>query len=223
MSLTKAQARTLIREWLDDPSAKRWSDGNIDLATTLVLDDLWSDMLDIAPYLTSQLQTITSLSSPGYVDLRLATQGGDLTQRFYRIQQVIRGDTYLTPRDPRDTVIVNNATIVHNSDTFHFVGDQMWLFPLDTTSKVELRYSFRPTAFSSLTNGNNVTFPEGSESAYVLGTAALTMAKGNVEDVGQLASLATLAKERLINSIRRQYHGPTVPYTTEGAQSYGGI
>jgi hypothetical protein len=222
--LTKAEARTQIREWLDDPAAKRWSDSRLDLATQFVLDDLWTDMLDMQSLLTSQFHQITSFHSPGYIDLRLTTNGGDLTQRLYRIQHVTRGGREYRWGDPRDLVIESNALVAGGPDfTYYVLGDQLWMFPLSTSDAVELRYSYKPITYTSLTNGNGVQFPEGSESAYVLGTAALAMAKGNVEDAGQLLALADQAKNRCFAAIRRQYHGMTVPFTTGTGQDMGGI
>lgn len=224
MALTKAQARMLTREWLDDPQAKRWSDARIDLAIQLALDDLWTDMLDMQSSLTSQLHTITSLHSPGYIDLRLATSGGDLTQRFYRVQHVTRGGREYRPVDPRDVVIESNEAIVGPDFTYYVLGDQLWLFPLSTTDDVELRYSFKPTPFTAMTDGMNIPFPEGSESAYVLLASATTMAKGGAEDIGQLMSLAQQARDRCYAAIRRQYHGMTVPFDpTRTPVDMGGI
>lgn len=220
--LTKSQARTLTREWLDDPQAKRWTDTRIDLAIQLALDDLWTDMLDTQSGLTSQLHTITDLVSPGYIDLRLTTQGGQLTQRFYRVQHVTRSGREYRSVDSRDVLIEANNAIVGPDFTYYIIGDQLWLFPLNTVDDVELRYSFKPTPFTSLTDGMNVPFPEGSESAYVLLASATTMAKGGAEDVGQLMLLAQQARDRCLAAIRRQYHGMTVPFTTGSSAEMGG-
>lgn len=220
--LTKAQSRSMVREWLDDPNAKRWSDTRIDLAIQLALDDLWTDMLDIQSNLTSQLHTLTTLRSPGYIDLRLTTNGGDLTQRFYRVQHVTRGGREYRPIDPRDVLIEADAVIVGPDFTYYVLGDQLWLFPLSTIDAVELRYSFKPTPFTAMTDGMNIPFPEGSESAYVLLASATTMAKGGAEDIGQLMSLATQARDRCYAAIRRQYHGMTVPFSTGSGVEMGG-
>jgi len=220
--LTKAQARALTREWLDDPNAKRWSDLRIDLAIQLCIDDLWTDLLDMQPNLTSQLHTITSLVSPGYIDLRLTTVGGQLTQRFYRVQHVTRDGREYRWADPRDIAIASNGVIAGPELTYYVQGDLLWLFPLDTSTPVELRYSFKPTPFTAMTDGMNIPFPEGSESAYVLAASALTMAKGGEEDFGPLATLAQQSRDRCYAAIRRQYHGMSVPYSTGTGQDMGG-
>ena len=220
--LTKAEARSLIREWLDDPQIKRWSDSRIDFATQLVLDDLWTELLDVQSGLTSQLQTLTSLTSPGYIDLRLTTNGGALAQRFYRVQHLTRGGREYRPIDSRDVLIENNEAIVGPDFTYYVIGDQLWMFPL-ATSQVELRYSYKPITYTSLTNGSYVQFPEGSDSAYILAASAITMAKGNVEDAAQLVALADQARNRCIAAIRRQYHGMTVPFSTGSGVEMGGI
>lgn len=223
MALTKAEARSQVREFIDDPSATRWSDTSLDRQIAAVLDDLWSDMLDAQSNLTSQLQTFVLITSPGYIDLRLATQGGALSQRFYRVQHVVRDEREYRPIDDRDMLIQNNSAIVGPDFTYFVQGDQLWLFPLDADLDVELRYSFRPTLFTALTNGTNVPFPEGSENAYVYAAAASAFAKGGVEDNIQMLRLAEEARMRLISSIRRQYRGMTVPFSTDGQASFGGI
>lgn len=210
--LTKAEARSLTREWLDDPSAKRWTDARIDFAIQMAIDDLWSDMLDIQSNLTSQLHTLTTLVSPGYIDLRLATQGGQLTQRFYRAQHVTRNGREYHVIDPREVVIASDGAIIAPDFSYYIVGDQLWMFPLDTQEPVELRYSFKPIPFTSMADGSGIPFPEGSESAYVLLASATTMAKGGAEGIDQLMVLADNARVRCLNAIRRQYHGMMVPF-----------
>jgi len=224
----------MTRQYLDDPNAKRWSDGFIDLAIQLVIDDLWTDMLDQAPFLTSQLQTITTLHSPGFVDLRLTTMGGDLIQRFYRIQLVkapadTSGQTarIYYPKDPRDYLLGggDNSVIVATRFTYEIKGDQLWLYSSDMQfgpAPVDIRYSFKPTPFTAMTDGMNVPFPEGGESAAVMAAAAHTMAKGNAEEAQQLLVLAERARDRLLASIRRQWLGSTQPYTTESSHAFGG-
>jgi hypothetical protein len=221
--LTKAQVRTLTMEWLDDPNSKRWSQARLDLAIQLALDDLWTDILDIAPMLTSQLHTFTSLVSPGYIDLRLTNNGGMLTQRFYRVLSFTRENRQYHPVDPRDVLISNNAVLAGPDWTYYVVGDQLTAFPLDTADQVELRYSYKPTSFTSLTDGMLVPFPDGAESAYIFRASAIAMAKGNAEDAGQLWVMANEARERCLASVRRQFHGMTVPFSTGSPVSMGGI
>jgi len=87
---------------------------------------------------------------------------------------------------------------------------------------VDIRYSFKPTPFTAMTDGMNVPFPEGGESAAVMAAAAHTMAKGNAEEAQQLLVLAERARDRLLASIRRQWLGSTQPYTTESSHAFGG-
>lgn len=230
--LTKAQVRTLVREYLDDPSSQRWSDVSLDLAIQLVLDDLWGDILDAAPYLTSQYQQIASLHSPGYIDLRLTSQGGDLSQRFYRLQQLVADGKHFFAKDQRDYLLTastntNDTTTVRGDveqrGSYQFLGDQLWVHPLgDVGTFVEIRYSFKPTAFTQLTNGSSVPFPEGHEHSLILLSAAHAMIKGNVEEAGQLFKAGEDARQRLLNAIKRQYHGMTVPFTGTTAIEFGG-
>jgi len=222
----------MTRQYLDDPVAKRWSDPNLDLAIQLVLDDLWGDILDIAPYLTTQYQQLSvPLHVPGYIDLRLTANGGDLTQRFYRLQQLVADGRHYFAKDPRDYLLVAStntgdmSTVRANVEqrfTYEFLGDQLWLHPLGAVSTfVELRYSFRPKAFTTMIDGDNIPFPEGSEHCVVLLAAADAMVKGNAEEAGQMFSAGEAARQRMINSIRRQYHGPSVPFTPGNQTEWG--
>src|SRR5258708_25627496 len=75
MPLTKAQVRTAVRQMIDDPSAKRWSDPNLDQLIELVLDDLYGEILDMAPYINSQYQQIgLPLHAPGFIEDRKSTR-----------------------------------------------------------------------------------------------------------------------------------------------------
>jgi len=224
----------MAREYLDDPNGKRWSDSFIDIAIQLVMDDLWTDMLDQNPFLTSQLQTFSTLHSPGFIDLRLATNGGDLTQRFYRIQLLKAPSTVgdqaariYYPKDPRDFLLGggDQTVIVATRFTYEVKGDQLWMYSSDMQfgpTPVDLRYSFKPPTFTSWADGSLIPWPEGGESAAVYAAAAHTMAKGNAEEAQQLLILAERARDRMLASIRRQWLGSTVPFTTENAHAFGG-
>jgi len=225
----------MVREYLDDPNGKRWSDTNLNIAIQFVLDDLWSDMLDVAPYINSQYQQIPlPLHTPGFIDLKLTAFGGDLTQRFYRMQQVIADGRHYFPKDPRDYLMVaqsltNDPSTIQASTgieqrfSYQFLGDQVWLHPLGAvTTFVELRYNFRPVAFSQLADGTTLPMPEGSEQSLVLLSAAYAMGKGNAEESMQLQALGEQSRQRLMNSIRRQYHGMTVAFSPENPWAYGG-
>src|ERR1700737_4105775 len=90
MALTKAQVRSQVRNMIDDPNAKRLTDAQLDVLIEGVHDDLYGDILDAAPYFNTQYQQISlPLHLPGYIDMRLGIYGGDLSQRFYRLQQCI--------------------------------------------------------------------------------------------------------------------------------------
>ena len=235
--LNKAQIRTSIRQYMDDPAAKRWDNSSLDLAIQFVLDDLWGEMLDVAPYLTSMYQQLSvPIHTPGYIDLRLTTYGGDLVQRFYRLQQLVANGRHYFAKDPRDYLLTastntgDTSTIkedVAQSYSYQFLGDQLWLHPLQVGTQiastfVEMRYSFKPIAFTQIADGNVVPFPEGHEQSLILISAASALAKGNAEEAGQLFAMGNNSKERMISAIKRQYHGPTVPFTTSQSGEWGG-
>jgi len=234
--LTKLQYRTAIQQMFDDPQAARWSAANLDIVTSTVYDELYGDILDTASYWNSQYDQVgIPLRVPGYIDLRTISDGGDLTQRLYRMQQVIADGRQYFAKDPRDFLMmaqtqtgdistVRASTGVEQRFSYQFLGDQMWMHPLgNVTTFVELRYSFRPASYTSLSDNTNVPFPDGTESALILSTAARAMTKGSVEDAGILFAQAEQARQKMLNTIRRKYHGMTQPFAPQNMWEWGGI
>lgn len=236
MALVKSQVRSAVRNLIDDPNAKRLSDSQLDVVIEGIHDDLYSDILDTAPYFNSQYAQIgLPLRSPGYIDLRQSIYGGDLTQRFYRLQQCIADGRHYFAKDPRDYLMTAAApttgsvadiradTGVEQRFSFQFLGNQLWLHPLgQVTTLVELRYNCRPQAFTSLTNGYIVDMPEGSYRALINLSAAEAMPKGNAEDAQQFRAMGEDARQKLLNSIRRQYHGATQIFAGDSPWAFGG-
>lgn len=218
---------------IDDPNSKRWADSTLDRITSRTIDDLWSDILDVAPYIVSQYQQISTLHTPGYIDLKVTDFGGDLIQRFYRLQQVVANGRQYTAKDPRDYLMSaasntgDTSTVsatVEQAFTYQFLGDQLWLHPLgQVTTFTEIRYNYRPIEYTKMTDGLPVAIPEGSDAIITLQTAAQSLPKGNAEDAEQFRQMAAEAKQSLLNSIRRQYHGATQMYVGDSSVSFGGI
>jgi hypothetical protein len=222
MTLTKAQIRTQIQQTLDDASATMYSATNLDILTGLVIDELWTDILDFAPWYTSALDTITTgpkLVSPGYVDL---TQ---LAQRFHRLQHVVRNNMVYRGQHPLDTLVVANTALVGSDFTYRLYGNQLWLLPLSmsATEPIELRYSYKPPLFTGLADGTAITWPDGHEAAIIYKTATRAMTKGAREDNSVLRQEANEAYDRLISAVRRREIGPIQPYTTTTTVEHGGI
>lgn len=234
--LTKLQVRTAVQQYIDDPNGKRWSPANLDQVISFVYDNLWSDILDTNPYWNSCYQQIgLPLHPPGYIDLRIQSDGGDLTNRLYRIQQVIADGRHYFPKDPRDYLMtassqtgdvttIRASTGIEQRFSYQFLDNQMWLHPLgNVTTFVELRYNFTPQSFTKLADGANVEFPDGSEHCFILLSAGHAMIKGGAEDPGGFMALGQKAQQSLINSIRRRYHGPTVPFAASNPWEFGGV
>lgn len=222
-TLTKAQSRTMIRQLIDDPNAKLWTDANLDILTSLTLDDLWSDIFDFSPWFTSKLDTLTSITSPGFVDLRHTGDGGALSERFHRLQLVTRNSRHYYEHRQRNILIEANSVLTAPDDTYIFLGDQLWLFPLDTASDVEIRYSFKPAEFTTLTDGTKVTWPQGHESVYLYETAARALTKGDREENARVQAIADKSWQRMLSAVRRRGGAPIQPFTTDSPQSIGGI
>lgn len=225
--MIKSIARTLVQQWLDDPSAQRWSATNIDYVTQFAIDQLWADILDISPYYNSFYETKVSSHSPGYIDLR-QTSTGDLTNRLYKLQSLVVTDQVLYQKDPRDYLkaAAEASAIVSTPYTYELVGDRAYIYnangELSTSTSVGLRYSYLPASYVGLADGTAVEFPDGDEIAFILYAAALAMAKGSAEDATQLMNLAQVAKNSLLNRAKRRSIGPTMPFTVGTAEEFGG-
>ncbi|MCI0349116.1 MAG: hypothetical protein L0Z53_06785 [Acidobacteriales bacterium] len=213
MPLTKAAARTAIAEAIDDAGFKRWSQANLDILIARVFDDLWSELLEQSPWLTSQLHVFTAsqIIAPGYLDLRLTTNGGQLTQRFFRVQRLIRDSREYESIQELQTKwrIVVEADIEVSAPRFAYqvLGNQLWIHPLALDSGVELRYAFLPVPYTSLTEGYEVPWAEGYDSAYIYEAAARALVKGDAESMAQYKQLATEAFDRLKAACSRQQVG----------------
>jgi len=219
--LTKAIARTMIQQVMDDPSGAMWTSANLDQLTEISLDEMWGDLLTFSPWLLSQLDTIATLTSPGYLDLRTVANGGALSQRFHRLQSIVRGGTTYSKADTRDVVVELNSVVVAPDNTYVFLGDQLWLFPLDITADVEIRYSYKPAGFVSLGEGAKVTWPDGHDSAFIYEIAARALVRGDREDNGNILRLAGQSWARLIDMIRRRQIGPIVPWGPDTSTEWG--
>lgn len=237
MSLTKAQVRTAVREYIDDPGAKTWGDSALDVVIQMIQDGLWGDILDFAPYWNSQYQQIayTSYSTPGYFDTRKTGEGGVLTARLYRIQKFIADGREYFAKSPKDyllTASTNTGDVttvtatVEQNYTYELLGDQLWFHPLGQTATpgfVELRYSYRPASFGSLANGDPVPFVDGCEHALVLAAASYAMHRGDEEDPTKLLILSGIERDRLFSTIKRKYQGAMTPFSTSNPIEIGGI
>lgn len=235
MSLTKLQIRTAVREYLDDTGAKTWSDSALDVVIQMTSDGLWGDILDMAPYWNTKYEQLASpYHVPGYLDLRNTTDGGDLAFRLYRIQKLIADGREYFAKDSRDYLLTAAANTglstitapIEQAFTYELLGDQLWMHPLGTTAApgfIELRYSYRPSAFTALANGDPVPFPDGCEHCLVLQAAAHGLLRGDQENPDTVMKFAEIERNRLFATIRRKYHGPTVPFQATNPIEMGSI
>lgn len=225
MALQKATVRTLVRQWADDTDIALWDNANLDLAIQLTLDDLWGDLLTHSAYLTTQLDTVTP-TSPGTIDLRTVADGGDLSERFFRLQSLTRNGQEYREASLRDITIEGNVVKAANDSaaqyTYVILGDLIYLFPLETSPNVEIRYSYLPAAFNGLTESGEVVWPTGFEMAFILEAAGRAMLKGAREDPAQLFALARDSHQRLKDVISSRRVGGRLPFINSDSLEWGG-
>jgi len=238
--LTKQDARNLVAQLIDDKGFKNWPVDLLDMLITGTLDELWGELLDQFPYLTSTEEQLTSTSTPvvgitapGYVDLDPETV--TLTRRFYRVQRVVRGGVNLRPANPNEVTVSNNVVIEAPDDTYLVQDSKLWVFPLDATTPIFLRYSYLGEPFTSLTVGTTdpdspsddpimtVPWPDGYHMAYIYAAAARAMEKGDKEDSTRLQKRADMAMFRLKAYLRRQHLGTLTPETQDNPLDWGGV
>lgn len=228
MALLKSDARLQIRQLLDDSDARWWTDANLDKLSMLVYDDRWAEILQFAPRATSQLDTLTSLTSPGYIRLPLttATIAGDLSQRFFRVQSIVRAGQEYSPTDPRWILVENSATVGTDAGAWKWYrqGTALYLFPLDTATQVEFRYSYLPAAYTSLADSTAIVWPEGGEMAFIYEVAGRAMMKGGQELAAGQAMLAManrIMRETVIPMAERLHAGPAGIIPADTSESWG--
>lgn len=214
--LTKAQARTLIRQFIDDEAATLWSNANLDILTTGVLDELWTDLLEHSPFLLS-MEEAPTVTSPGYVDLDT-----ELT-RWFRIQQVVRENFVYTPADQKDAVVNDSEVVSADGRTYTLLGSELHLFPYDTTANVRIKYNYLPPSYGGLGDSDEVEWPDGHHLAYVYAVASRAMEKGDREDSARFERRAENALLKLKAVLRKRHTGPTMPWFDHDALEAGGV
>lgn len=221
---TNTEVETLLRDFLDDPSpGARWTTAIIDDVMTMVLDKLWSDILISVPDYTSQLDTLTSLTAPGTIDLRTTGDGGDLSQRFVAVRNIVRNTRTYGQINPKRVVLEDGAVVAADDYAWIRYGNTLHLFPYEETPEVEFRYSYRPAKYNSLGAGADVEFPEGHEMVYIMRGVAMLMLKGGVEDTSAFAIQAKILYDEMIQALMSESPGPTVMFTSDEPESWGGL
>lgn len=221
--LTKAQVRAAVAQAIDDPSAARWSAPNLDVLISGVYDNLWGDILEWSPRHVSQLDTLSGvgITTPGFIDLDVAP-----SKRFLRVQKLVRDGLRYTYA-PSDLFVIEDnelkaPTSLVADGYFTFLGRQLWLFPLELTPEVELRYSFLPPSFTGLADGTAISFPDGHESALIYEAAARAFTKGDAESMQQVRTLATDAIARLRSSLSPMLAVSREPRQLDSPLHWGG-
>lgn len=221
MSLTQAQATALIRDLLDDASEKRWSSTVLDYYADLGYDNLWKRLhTDVFRY-NSQRDNLASLTSPGYID---TASGGDLSKRFGALQSITRNAQEYGELDPAQVVLEDGAVVVAEDKGWIWIGNELHLFPYNTTDDVEIQYGYLPAAFSSLSSGDTVEWPDGHEMAYITQIAGFMFLKGGYETEAASAQLAVSEDlyTKMLGALKRRSPGPTTMRTTDMPEEYGG-
>jgi hypothetical protein len=223
--LTKAQVRTQVQQMMDDPSAVQWSAANLDILIDGVFDAGWRDILEVNPWANSQHETLTStdLTSPGYFD------ESDLTPptggRIHMMQLLTRAGYQLQPITPERVVIEDNAVTARDAslNSYFKLGTEYWMFPLDATTDVEVRYSYLPQGFNASADGSALVWPESHVSALIFEAAGRALMKGAREDSNSLLGMAQAMWGKMLDDAGKSYPGPVVPFYADSPLDWGGM
>ena len=210
--MTKAQLRTIVRNLIRDSQGLAWQDTTLDVLISAFYDELWGQLLDVAPHFNSELETIDGLYPPGYLELN------ELQRRIYKIQFITREDHIYTSTSLRDVVISEETEITAPIYTYAVMQQQLWLYPLDETTALELRYSYLPTAFTLLSENAELSWPDGHDSALFLSIAG-RIATGDEANRYMVLGEAALARAK--QAAARQHLDPAVMYLTGSPLEWG--
>lgn len=224
--MQKQEFVALIREIIDDPNAKQWSATNLGLLADTQQRRLWKRVHEMQPYFTSALDdALTPLTSPGVIAAPLDGSTSDLANPLLRIQTITRDNLPYHEVSPTSLVIEDGAVVSIRTGSFSRVwtrlGNDLHVFPYDTTSDIEVRYSFFPAKFSGLADATEVLWPEGHEMALVLAIASVALAKGAREDITEVAALARFELQDMLAWVSRLSVGPLTPYYHDSLIDWG--
>lgn len=194
-SMTKGQIRTAVRQAIDDPQSKRWSDANLDVLITLVWDTLFQALNDTFDTYTLTENTATTDGAGRHCCYY--PFGSYNLYRFIRVTRTSDG-AELLPKLPTDNI---PGSLWY----FHANGN------LNTgllTTGVTIQYSYVPTRFVDLaTDATNLPpeYPAGHESALIYVAASWALTKGDAESMAQVARVADMAVDIMVTHIARRY------------------
>lgn len=220
MALTKAQARSLIRNLLDDEARRTWSDASLDVLTQTTLDELWGELLDEMPWHGVARETIVAESN-GTILLTAPT----LLYRFHRVQKVTDSEGEFSYVHQRSAVIFNNEQITAPDRTFTVIGQRLYIFPLTASKSYELSYSAIPGAYTSLLDTDSIagSWLDGFENAFIFDVAARASIKQPQAVLERYENYAAKTLDRMKGRMKRQYVGPATINDLEAPEDFGGV
>lgn len=216
--ISKGSFRTLVRGLIKDRDEKLIDKPTLEVIINSSFDDQWSELLEAAKYVTSQYDVISSLPNK-FIDPRLASAGGMLSQRYYRVQHIVRGDKEYGFTDARNVLFDAAGTAIISAPDFTYtnIGDRIYLFPMET-SAVSIRYSFYPVSYRDLSDLNVIAWPEGYELALAQYIAANILTG---DDADRLMGVAIRKLNLLASAAAKQHSGPSGVYAVDSPTEWG--
>jgi hypothetical protein len=215
--LTKGEVRELVRDLVDDPDGERWRDRSLDSLIGIVLDDLWSQLLTMAPYALWHTQQLTP-DVNGFASLVPA----DLDRRFFRVLKAAREEEQLWPLEPKDLAFRGLVYVgPQSAKGYSILGQSLLVLPV-SQDPVSLTYSYLPMRFNALEVDADVEWPDGMEAAYLHEVAGRMMTKGGAEDGSMHLQIAARSLQAALALVQRRYPAPLVIHSTSSASDFGG-
>lgn len=217
--MTRAESETIIRSTIDDTDEVRWPAAEFDLIVSTTYNALWRALLVQFPWLQTQLDTVNSTS--GVVDLTDST--GDLTQLFHSLVSVTVDGRQYGQVDPKNVTLEDGAVVSAEDYSYIRFGNDLHVFPYDDAADIEVRYSYRPTPWSSLSDATAIVWPSGHELAFCYAAASRLLLKGGVEDAEQIHGMAGIEWGRMLDTLKSWAPGGQTPFLNDRPEGWGSV
>lgn len=215
MSITKAQARSRVLNFMDAAGSSRWDttpNGEVDQAIAYSADQEWRTILDANPYVTSQVVT-TPIGAGGQVLKTVLTTGSaDTSRRLYKILGLNINQTPIKVEQFSSDYLGAFVAGAQPLVAYEF-GDYFQILPTTLAGTSSLWFvNYLPTKFDALSGESiNFIFPDSFEDVPLLEAGAYLLASKAGAESDSAVALVGLARKRRTDMLRALERPTTRP------------
>lgn len=190
--LTKGQVRTAVKQAIDDPTNKRWSDANLDILIGMVQDTIYQAVLDTFEWYNFGTATGTTSAAGALVNMNSI-----FGSRPHRLLKVMRtSDLFELQPKLRNERVPQLA--------YDWSGDTLYTDPPLNAVNLTLQASFLPDPFYGLaTDATTIQFFPNHEASLIYVSASWALVKGGAESLAQVGRIADVAVDALLTHFSR--------------------